>query len=174
MYHKYIIREGGGRSKVWVSWFKLWHFGVVVAPAFLHGIRQSPGSRGMTVEKCYDWAKEKSRRMPRAKHPVVWLKPFWYDLTKIPVRTSCTARLYVLGLVVLIVFSGTLFLDSPRAFHRLSRFQKTIKQCLGSFLVSPTNRSHTDGVVVIKALFWGSSLANRPVIGKLVLARSWW
>ena len=28
----------------------------------------------------YDWAKETNRRMSRAKCPVLWLTPFWYDL----------------------------------------------------------------------------------------------
>ena len=42
-------------------------------------------ARGVTFEKCYDWSKETHRRMSRVKHLILWLTPFCYDLTNIPV-----------------------------------------------------------------------------------------
>ena len=47
--------------------------------------REIRSPSGAPLGICYDWAKENNRRMSRAKRPVLWLKPFRYDWTKIRV-----------------------------------------------------------------------------------------
>ena len=45
-------------SSLRVHWLSRDMFGAVVTPMFLREIRPPPGACGMTVKKCYDWAKD--------------------------------------------------------------------------------------------------------------------
>ena len=53
------------------AWTLHHYFGLVVTHVFFRRIWPPSGARGMTFEKCDDWAKASTRRMSRARRPVL-------------------------------------------------------------------------------------------------------